>query len=51
MKLLRNGKLDVIEDLEKQLNENIYLILIKNVQEKLIQHGIKNKVNEVLEIG
>jgi hypothetical protein len=49
--MLRNGKLDVIEDLEEQFNENIYLIPIESAQEKLIQHGKKNRIDELLEVG
>jgi len=45
--MLQNEKLDVIEDLEEQFNESIYLILTKNAQEKLLQHGINNKVDEL----
>jgi hypothetical protein len=48
--MLRNGKPDIIEDLEEQFNENIYLILEVSAQEKLIQHGIENRVDELLEV-
>jgi len=30
MKILQNGKSNIIEDLEEQFNETIYLILIKS---------------------
>jgi hypothetical protein len=49
--MLRNGKSDVIENLEEQFNENIYLILVESAQEKLIQHGTKNRVDELFEVG
>jgi hypothetical protein len=35
-KMLQNGKLNIIEDLEEQFNENIYLILAERAQEKLL---------------
>ncbi len=46
-KMLWNGKWDVIEDLEKQFNENMYF----SAQEKLLQNGTKNGANEVFEVG
>jgi hypothetical protein len=49
--MLRNGKSNVIEDLEEQFNEIIYLILTENAQEKLLRHGTKNKVDELFEVG
>jgi hypothetical protein len=39
MKISRNGKLNIIEDLKEQFNENIYLVLAKSAQEKLLHHG------------
>jgi RNase P/RNase MRP subunit p30 len=48
--MLQNGKLNIIEDLKEQFNENIYLILIESAQEKMLQHGTKNKVDELLEV-
>jgi hypothetical protein len=50
MKFLRNGKSNIIEDLEEQFNEIIYLIPVGNVQEKLL-HGTKNIVDELLEVN
>ncbi len=44
---MRNWRLDVIKDLEEQVKESIYL----SAQEQLFQHGIENKVDEVLEVG
>jgi hypothetical protein len=49
MKILRNGKLNIIKDLEEQFNEIFYLIPINITQEKLLQHGTKNRVDELLE--
>jgi hypothetical protein len=48
--MLRNGKPNIIEDLEEQFNENIYLILVDSAQEKPIQRGIENRVDELLEV-
>jgi len=45
--MLRNGKWDVIEDLEEQFNESMYF----NAQEKLLQNGTKSKANELFEVG
>jgi len=44
---LQDGKLDVIEDLEEQFNESIYL----SAQEQLLQHGTKNRIDEVIGIN
>jgi hypothetical protein len=49
--MLQNEKSDVIEDLKEQFNESIYLIVTKNAQEKLLQHGINNKVDELFKVG
>jgi hypothetical protein len=43
MKILRNGRLDVIENLDKQFNESIYL----NAQEQLLQHVTENQDDEI----
>jgi hypothetical protein len=43
---LRNKILDVIKDLEKPFNESINL----SAQEQLLQHGTRNRANEVLEV-
>jgi len=42
--MLRNGNRDVIEDLEEQCNESIYF----SAQDKLLQNGTENKVDELL---
>jgi hypothetical protein len=47
MKILWNGKSNIIEDLEEQSNENIYLFPTESAQEKLLQHGTKNRVDEL----
>jgi hypothetical protein len=46
-KILRNGRLDVIEHLKEQFNESIY----PSTQEQLLQHEIENKLDELLEVG
>ncbi len=48
---MRNGKSNVIEDLKELFNEIIYMIPVENAQEKLIQHGIKNRADELLEVS
>jgi hypothetical protein len=45
--MLTNGNWDVIEDLHEQFNESIYL----SAQEKLLQDGTENIVDEFLEVG
>ncbi len=42
--MLTDGNWDVIEDLHEQFNESIYL----NAQEKLLQNGIENIVENSL---
>jgi hypothetical protein len=44
MKILQNGRLDVIEDLDKQFNESIYL----SAQEQLLQHVTETKMMKSL---
>ncbi len=39
--------MDVIKDLEEPFNENIY----QNAQEQLLQHGMENKADEILEVN
>jgi hypothetical protein len=51
MKILRNGKSNIIKDLEEQFNENIYLVPTKSAYFFLLQHGTKNKVDDPLEVG
>jgi hypothetical protein len=51
MNILQNGKSNIIKDLKKKINESNYLIPVENAQEKLLQHGTKNRINELLEIG
>ncbi len=40
-----------MEDLEEQFNENIYPIPIESAQEKILQHEIENRANELLKVG
>ncbi len=39
--------MDVIEDFEEPFNESIY----QSAQEQLLQHGIENKADEILEVN
>jgi hypothetical protein len=49
--MLQNGKLNIIKDLEEQFNENIYLIPTKSAQKKLLQHGTKNRADELFKVS
>jgi hypothetical protein len=51
LKILQNGKLNIIKVLEEQFCESIYLIPTHNAWEKLLQHGTKNRIDELLEIN